>query len=95
MGETTLRLAGENPEIDYLAVEVHRPGIGRLLYGIAESGLDNIRVINHDAVEVVNRQIPEQSMCQSTSISRTRGPRNATINAAWCNPVSSGNSRPG
>ena len=62
MGETTLRLAGENPEIDYLAVEVHRPGIGRLLHGIAESGLDNIRVINHDAVDVVNRQIPAESM---------------------------------
>ena len=62
MGETTLRLARENPEIDYLAVEVHRPGIGRLLYGIAEHGLTNIRVINHDVVDVVNRQIPEESM---------------------------------
>lgn len=62
MGETTLRFARENPEIDYLAVEVHRPGIGRLLYGIAEHGLTNIRVINHDVVDVVNRQIPEESM---------------------------------
>ena len=62
MGETTLRLARENPEIDYLAVEVHRPGIGRLLYGVAEHGLTNIRVINHDIVDVVNRQIPEESM---------------------------------
>ena len=62
MGETTLRLARANPEIDYLAVEVHRPGIGRLLYGVAEHGLTNIRVINHDIVDVVNRQIPEQSM---------------------------------
>ncbi len=62
MGETTLKLALENPENDYLAVEVHRPGIGRLLYGIAEYGLTNIRVINHDAVDVINRQIPEESM---------------------------------
>ena len=62
MGETTLRLARHNPENDYLAVEVHRPGIGRLLYGIAEYGLTNIRVINHDAVEVVNQQIPVESM---------------------------------
>ena len=62
MGETTIKLAQENPENDYLAVEVHRPGIGRLLYGIAEHGLTNIRVINHDAVDVVNRQIPEESM---------------------------------
>lgn len=62
MGETTLRLARENLEVDYLAVEVHRPGIGRLLYGIAKHGLTNIRVINHDVVDVVNRQIPEESM---------------------------------
>ena len=62
MGETTLRLARQHPENDYLAVEVHRPGIGRLLYGIAEYGLTNIRVINHDAVEVVNQQIPVESM---------------------------------
>ena len=62
MGETILELARENPENDYLAVEVHRPGIGRLLYGIAEYGLGNIRVINHDAVDVVNRQVPEESL---------------------------------
>ncbi len=62
MGEAILNLARENPEIDYLAVEVHRPGIGRLLYGIVEYGLGNIRVINHDAVDVVNRQLPEESM---------------------------------
>ncbi len=62
MGETTLELASRNPENDYLAVEVHRPGIGRLLYGIAEHRLSNIRVINHDAVDVVNRQLPEHSL---------------------------------
>ena len=62
MGETTLWLARENPDNDYLAVEVHRPGIGRLLHGIAEYGLTNVRVINHDAVVVVSQQIPEESM---------------------------------
>ena len=62
MGETTIKLAQANPENDYLAIEVHRPGIGRLLHGIAEHGLTNIRVINQDAVDVINRQIPEESM---------------------------------
>ena len=62
MGETTLRLAQQHPDNDYLAVEVHRPGIGRLLYGIAEHGLSNIRIINHDIVDVVNRQLPEESL---------------------------------
>ncbi len=62
MGETTLRLAQQHPDNDYLAVEVHRPGIGRLLYGIAEHGLSNIRIINHDIIDVVNRQLPEESL---------------------------------
>ena len=62
MGETTLTLAEENPENDYLAIEVHNPGIGRLLHSIAKSGISNIRIINHDAVEVVNRQLPEESL---------------------------------
>ncbi len=62
MGETTLRLAQQHPDNDYLAVEVHRPGIGRLLYGIAEQALSNIRIINHDIVDVVNRQLPEESL---------------------------------
>lgn len=62
MGETTLRLAREHPDNDYLAVEVHRPGIGRLLYGIAEHGLSNIRIVNHDIVDVVNWQLPAESL---------------------------------
>ncbi len=62
MGETALKSARENPENDYLAIEVHRPGIGHLLHGIAEYGLTNIRVINHDVVDVVNYQVPEQCL---------------------------------
>ena len=62
MGETILALARENPENDYLAVEVHSPGIGRLLRGIVKFGLSNIRIINHDVVEVANRQLPAESL---------------------------------
>lgn len=62
MGEATLGLAQQNPDNDYLAVEVHRPGIGRLLYSIAAHGISNIRIINHDIVDVVNRQLPEESL---------------------------------
>ncbi len=62
MGEATLDLAKKNPGSDYLAVEVHRPGIGSLLRGIVALGLSNIRVINHDVVDIVNRQIPEESL---------------------------------
>ncbi len=62
MGETTARIAAENPENDYLGVEVHTPGVGALLKRIDEQALTNIRVIQHDAVEVVRCMIPPQSL---------------------------------
>jgi tRNA (guanine-N7-)-methyltransferase len=53
MGETTAAIAAAHPDIDYLALEVHTPGVGSLLKLIAEGNLANLRVIQHDAVEVV------------------------------------------
>ena len=63
-GETTIALAGSRRENDYLALEVHRPGIGRLIMELAAQQLTNVRVICHDAVEVLNRQIPDNSLEQ-------------------------------
>jgi len=57
MGETTAAIAGAHPEHDFLAVEVHVPGIGGLLKLIAQQGLSNVRVVRHDAVEVVEHMI--------------------------------------
>jgi tRNA (guanine-N7-)-methyltransferase len=62
MGETTARIAAENPGNDYLAVEVHAPGVGSLLGRAAAAGLANLRVIQHDAVEVVEDMIPPGSL---------------------------------
>ena len=53
MGETTAAIAQSHPQNDYLALEVHTPGVGSLLKQIEESGLKNIRIIQHDAVEVL------------------------------------------
>lgn len=53
MGETTAAIATTHPDIDYLALEVHTPGVGSLLKLMAEGKLTNLRVIQHDAVEVV------------------------------------------
>ena len=53
MGETTAAIAAAHPENDYLGIEVHTPGVGSLLKLIAESELANVRVVQHDAVEVV------------------------------------------
>jgi tRNA (guanine-N7-)-methyltransferase len=53
MGETTAVIAARHPEHDYLGIEVHTPGVGSLLKQIAEHGLANVRIIQHDAVEVL------------------------------------------
>jgi len=62
MGETTARIAAENPDTDYVAVEVHAPGVGSLLRRVEEEGLTNLRVVQHDAVEVLREMIPPGSL---------------------------------
>ena len=62
MGETTATIALEHPENDYLAVEVHTPGVGSLLKRIADLGLGNVRVVQHDAVEVLQDMIAPGSL---------------------------------
>lgn len=62
MGETTAAVAAAHPENDYLAVEVHGPGVGSLLNRIAARGLANVRVIRHDAVEVLEHMIGPASL---------------------------------
>jgi len=57
MGETTAVIAQQHPERDYLGVEVHTPGVGSLLARIAELHLANIRIVQHDAVEVLEHMI--------------------------------------
>ena len=62
MGETTAAIAAAQPETDFLAVEVHLPGVGALLRRIAAAGLENVRIIRHDAVEIVEAMIPLGSL---------------------------------
>lgn len=62
MGETTAQIAAANPDKDYLGIEVHTPGVGSLLKQIDEQGLRNLRVIQHDAVEVLQYMIPPASL---------------------------------
>jgi tRNA (guanine-N7-)-methyltransferase len=58
MGETTATIAAAHPEQDFLGIEVHTPGVGSLLKEIATRELSNLRVIQHDAVEVLRDMIP-------------------------------------
>jgi len=62
MGETTAAMAEVRPEVDFLAVDVHGPGVGSLLRRIDERGLANVRVLKHDAVEVVAAMIAPASL---------------------------------
>lgn len=56
-GENLLALAASRPEEDFLGIEVHRPGVGRLLLQLEERDLGNVRVVCHDAVEVLGRYL--------------------------------------
>ncbi|MCX7163597.1 MAG: tRNA (guanosine(46)-N7)-methyltransferase TrmB [Rhodocyclales bacterium] len=62
MGETTATIAAGNPQNDYLGIEVHTPGVGSLLKEIATRELSNLRLIQHDAVEVVRDMIAPGSL---------------------------------
>ena len=62
MGETTAAIAQAHPQNDYLAVEVHTPGVGSLLKQIKELGLTNIRVLQHDVVELFRQGLPPECL---------------------------------
>ncbi|MDR2614526.1 MAG: tRNA (guanosine(46)-N7)-methyltransferase TrmB [Candidatus Accumulibacter sp.] len=62
MGESSAAIAEANPQNDYLGVEVHTPGVGSLCKLIAEKGLSNLRIVQHDAAEVLRDMIPLESL---------------------------------
>lgn len=62
MGETTAKIAQVLPDCDFLAAEVHTPGVGALLKLIQENALNNIRVIQHDVVEVLHNMVADASL---------------------------------
>ena len=59
MGETTAKIAALRPNDDFLAIEVHTPGVGALLKLIGEAQLSNLRLMQHDAVEVLEKMLAE------------------------------------
>ncbi len=61
-GEQLLHSALTAPERDFIGVEVHRPGVGRLMNALAEQKLYNVRIYAHDAVEVLRQEIAERSI---------------------------------
>ena len=63
-GDNLLALATAHPEQDFLGVEVHRPGVGRVLLALEQARLTNVRVVCHDAVEVLAGQLAPDSLAQ-------------------------------
>ena len=63
-GDSLVEMAANEPDADFLGVEVHEPGIGHCLIRAREAGADNLRVICHDAIEVLSTQIPDGSLAR-------------------------------
>lgn len=61
-GASLLAMAQAEPEHDFLGIEVHRPGVGRLLHELDARGLTNVRVIAQDAAEVLEQHLPDGSL---------------------------------
>lgn len=62
MGKATVAIAEKNPETGFIGIEVHKPGVGKLIAEIEKRNLTNLKVINHDAVEVLKTMIPNSSV---------------------------------
>lgn len=62
MGQSLVAMAAAAPETNFIGIEVHRPGVGKLLHTMAQEGVDNIRSYCHDAVEILRGCIPPDSL---------------------------------
>lgn len=62
MGDSLLEMAVTEPQSNFLGIEVHRPGVGKLLHGIARHNLQNLKIMCHDATEVISNCFEKQSV---------------------------------
>lgn len=62
MGRSLVEMAKANPQLNYLGIEVHTPGVGACIANAVDQEVDNLRVICHDAVEVLTDCIPDESL---------------------------------
>ena len=61
-GDALATMAGQQPDTDFIGIEVHRPGVGRLLQQLDEHDLSNVRVMREDAVQILNTCFPDNSL---------------------------------
>jgi tRNA (guanine-N7-)-methyltransferase len=63
-GETLVQAAATHPELDYIGIEVHEPGVGHCLIKAREAGVTNLRVIMHDAIDVMRHQLADDALAR-------------------------------
>lgn len=61
-GETLVELAAASPDRNFLGIEVHEPGVGHCLLKAEAAGIENLRIIAHDAIDVLTHQVPPESL---------------------------------
>ncbi|MDH5393232.1 MAG: tRNA (guanosine(46)-N7)-methyltransferase TrmB [Gammaproteobacteria bacterium] len=61
-GDSLAQMAIESPDQNFIGIEVHRPGVGHLLHLSLKHGIKNLRVMNHDAIDILQNQIPANSL---------------------------------
>jgi tRNA (guanine-N7-)-methyltransferase len=61
-GDSLATMAEENPHLNYLGIEVHRPGVGRLMLLLEQKNLTNVRIYHHDAIEILEQRIADHSL---------------------------------
>lgn len=61
-GSSLAAMAEANPDLNYLGIEVHRPGIAHLMLLLDERGIKNVKIYHHDAIEILEQKIPDQSV---------------------------------
>ena len=63
-GDSLVQQAAEHPECNFLGIEVHVPGVGHCLLAARAAGLSNLRLVSHDAIEVLQQMIPPASIAR-------------------------------
>ena len=61
-GDSLVQQALQNPAMNFVGIEVHEPGVGHCLLQALEAGLSNLKLIKHDAIEVLSQQVPPESL---------------------------------
>jgi tRNA (guanine-N7-)-methyltransferase len=61
-GASLADMAEANPHLNYLGIEVHRPGVGALMMALEERRINNVRIYHHDAIEILEQKIPDRSI---------------------------------